>query len=196
MSSNQTSSIIVAVGTLNEGKLRACRNGFKEWYSRDDGDDFAFSYKGIKVSSGVRDQPIGVEETRKGAVNRARNAYGEVSNETTQRVIGMGLESGVLKTNDGVVFDFCVAALYDGKTSRTCTGISSMFALPAVVSKRMFDMGYNGAFKAAGVEPDDKGDGVLSVLSEGRLSRPLQTKQAIFAAMVSHHDKSGLYTKE
>ncbi|QTD41382.1 DUF84 family protein [Sporosarcina sp. Te-1] len=44
----------------------------------------------VKVPSGVKDQPIGDEETRQGAINRAMNAAAKF-----QGAIGIGLEGGV-----------------------------------------------------------------------------------------------------
>ena len=76
---------------------------------------------------------------------------------------------------------FCVCSIFDGKKHHV--GISQFFALPECVKKNFKSLGYNGAFDAAGVVPDDTGLGVLHyVVDECRV--PLRLP-AIDGAMVS-----------
>merc|ERR1712039_915782 len=91
------------------------------------------------------------------------------------------MESGVLELH-GEHFDFCVVSLFDG--SRHFVGISSMFALPPAVAATFQEKGYNQAFKDAGVEPDENGDGVLAQMSDGALSRPRQMKESFMMALL------------
>ena len=58
----------INVGTHNPVKVRATRNVLEKIYTTVD-------IEGIEVDSGVRDQPIGLEETIQGAMKRARNAF-------------------------------------------------------------------------------------------------------------------------
>ena len=174
--------VVVMVGTKNQGKIDALKTTLKRW-KRD------AEVKGVKVPSGVRDQPYGIEETKDGAMNRAKRAFDSCKNSC----LGVGLESGVLDSKDGTLYDFCVCSLYDGKKHHI--GISQFFALPDCVKKNFKSLGYNGAFDAAGVIPDDTGLGVLFYLSSGRLSRPSQTSQAIDGAMVSLNDRDSMYSK-
>ena len=61
---------VVAVGTLNEGKHDAVRTAVKRWRS-----EYDLKMIGVKVSSGVAEQPVGLDETCKGAQNRAVAAH-------------------------------------------------------------------------------------------------------------------------
>ena len=60
----------VVVGSKNPVKLNATRNILEKIY-----DDLEVS--SVDVDSGVPDQPFGLDETIKGAVNRAKNAFSE-----------------------------------------------------------------------------------------------------------------------
>lgn len=76
MSQNQPLNI--AVGSKNQVKVRAARNGLKKVlkYSEEEAETLIFP-QGFDVSSGVSDQPLSDEETLRGAMNRAEAAYNE-----------------------------------------------------------------------------------------------------------------------
>ena len=76
MNSNKTTLV---VGSKNPIKLNAARLGFARIYRNLslDSDDIDIICNGIDVPSNVPDQPIGDEETKKGAINRAKNVYEE-----------------------------------------------------------------------------------------------------------------------
>lgn len=175
----------VVCGTKNPGKIEATKKSLENWNFKN------VNVEGIKVPSGVRDQPYGLDETRDGAMNRAKNAFEKSKKKVN---LGVGLESGVLmdRKND-TLFDFCVCAIYDGEKFHV--GYSGIFALPNVVKQNFEALGYNGSFKAAGVKPDDTGLGVLNFLSDGRLSRPSQTSQAFDYAIVSLNNRDSLYSR-
>ena len=99
--------MVVMVGTKNQGKIDALISTMTRWkYDFED-------VKGVKVKSGVRDQPYGFDETKDGAMNRAKRAFDHASENA---YLGVGLESGVLiDSKDGTLFDFCVCSIYDGK---------------------------------------------------------------------------------
>lgn len=60
---------IVAIGSENPSKLQAVRMGFGAVFP-----DLDFEYTALKVGSEVANQPIGDQETKTGAFNRAANA--------------------------------------------------------------------------------------------------------------------------
>ena len=177
---------VVAVGTSNNGKIDALKTSLKRW-NRDH-----LAVVSTPVPSGVSDQPLGVEETLLGAKNRAKRALEKCEERCT---FGAGIESGVLLLKTGgqdKILDFCAVALYDGKKYHI--GLSGFWELPSRVAAEFLKLGYNAAFKAGGVEPDDRGLGVLGYLSNGRLSRPSQTSEAIEYALLSVFDKGGIYS--
>lgn len=53
------------------------------------------------MSSGVADQPLGDEETKSGAINRARNAYqAYLQKYSTAPAFAIGMEGGVALIRD------------------------------------------------------------------------------------------------
>jgi inosine/xanthosine triphosphatase len=76
----------VIVASRNPVKLRATEAAFGRVF-----DDPALKLDSISVSSGVSDQPLSDEETRRGAGNRVRNAQ----HLTPDAAYWVGLEGGV-----------------------------------------------------------------------------------------------------
>jgi hypothetical protein len=101
--------------------------------------------------------------------------------------LGCGLESGLVVVG-GSTIDLCACALTSG--NQTWVGLSSGWALPPRVAAHISSGGaYNEAFDAVGVDPDDRGDGVLAKLSGGKLSRPSQMQEAVSAAMLQMYNE-------
>lgn len=86
---------------------------------------------GVKVDSGVSEQPIGEKETIKGAINRARQAF----SLHPEADLGIGLEGGLVKIKDRY-FLVCIAALIDSQKN-LYLGISSKWPLPQEVSQEI-----------------------------------------------------------
>ncbi|KAG8467261.1 hypothetical protein KFE25_000577 [Diacronema lutheri] len=168
---------VVVVGSTNACKVSAVVETLRASFPR-----FAdASADGFKASSGVAEQPRSMDETLRGARNRARGAF--ASRDAVD--LAFGIESGVFEL-DGVMFDICAAVAYDGV--RESVGWSSAFELPPAVAAHVHDgMDLTQASNAAGVSGDAKlgeGQGLIGVLSEGRVDRLAYTKQAIAVAMI------------
>ncbi len=144
---------------------------------------------GVSVSSGVSDQPKTIEETVEGAMNRAKNAFEDCK-------ISFGIESGLMaipKTKSGVM-DVCVCAIYDGKNYHL--GLSSAFDIP----KKVMDLMNTGmtmqdaCFEAGITENKNLGsaEGLIGILTKGRVSRLEYTKQAVMSALI-HLENEGLF---
>ena len=71
------------IGSTNQAKVKAAMTVIESHFPGSDLSE-------VKVPSGVKDQPLGDEETRAGALNRAANAANE-----KEGAIGIGLEGGV-----------------------------------------------------------------------------------------------------
>lgn len=144
----------------------------------------------VSVESGVSDQPKSLEETVRGAINRAKSALGDAD-------YSFGLESGLLDvpyTKSGIM-DLCVCAIYDG--GEVHLGLSSAFEPPKSVIRLMHDEGMNmsDACKAAGLtEKENLGahEGLLGILTNGRLTRLGYTKQAVTTALI-HLENAHLF---
>jgi len=97
----------IAVGTQNNGKIEAVKNGLMKYP-----DYLDIEVIGVKTDSGVNHQPIGLDETILGAKNRARLAY-ELGNSD----LGFGLEAGIflVPQTKSDYMDTTACAIYDGK---------------------------------------------------------------------------------
>lgn len=84
VSGDKLGLIHVAVGSSNPAKVEAVRSLFAE-------------ANGLEVPSGVSDQPMSDEETRTGALNRARACIASGAG------LGIGLEGGVMESESGML---------------------------------------------------------------------------------------------
>lgn len=137
---------------------------------------------GVDVPSRVSEQPKTLEETIRGAMNRAQAAFGQAD-------LSVGLESGLMEVpySKTGVMDVCACALYDGKEFHL--GLSSAWESPKQVTDMMLREGLdmNQAFHKAGLTSDLKigqGQGAVGLLTKGRLPRIAYTKQALITAMI------------
>ncbi len=167
----------IYVGSLNPTKVAAVREAVA-----DHPDFSSCDVIGSEVASDVSEQPKTIEETVRGAMNRARAAWQEGG-------ISFGLESGLMEvpyTRTGYM-DICVCAIYDGADYHH--GISSAWECPVDVTKMMLEDGMNmsEAFYKSGRTDDPSigsSIGVISVLTGGRVDRKAYTMQAIHMAMI------------
>jgi len=122
-------SIKIALGSTNKDKADIAKKAFADL-------DIKVSIKGLKVNSGITNQPLDNKTTLKGAINRAREA-GKISPKAD---FALGLEGG-LHEIEGLYRLFCFAVLID-KNNRQFVGESFPIPLPERVSNEV----KNGAF--------------------------------------------------
>ena len=136
--------------------------------------------------SRVSEQPITLEETILGAINRAREAFKDCD-------YSVGLESGLMAvpyTQSGYM-DVCACAIFDGHNYYL--GLSSAWEPPAKIVQYIIQEGLDmneAAFKA-GLTPNKKvgsAEGLVGIVTKGKLSRKEYTKEAIRMALI-HLDK-------
>ncbi|KAJ3327863.1 hypothetical protein HDU76_010984 [Blyttiomyces sp. JEL0837] len=94
--------------------------------------DIAYEVKGVKVASGIPDQPMSDEETITGAKNRALRSLQEVDGAE----FGVGLEGGIQKIGDKY-FEGGWIAVVDW-TGKTGVGCSARYELSAVIMEGIF----------------------------------------------------------
>ncbi len=162
----------VNVGTHNPLKVRATRNVMEKIYTNVD-------VEGIEVDSGVSDQPIGLDETIQGAVNRARNAFLDAD-------LSVGIESGLLAAPHSITgyLDLQWCAIYDGE--RITLGVSAGFEYPPVVVEEVLKGQEVGEVmdEVTGVEKLGQKTGAVSILTKGLLDRTENTEQCVLMAMI------------
>lgn len=114
----------IIVGTNNKRKIAAVQSVVDSLSPADE-----VVVTGCSAESGVRDTPLD-EETKTGAINRAKNSM-ECEPEADMYI---GIESGLVVRYGEWFEEVWVAAIYDGKTY---TAYSSGIVLPQVVSDQL-----------------------------------------------------------
>ena len=164
----------IVVGSLNRVKIEAVRSVMERIY----GD---VRITAADVDSGVPPQPFG-DETREGAVNRARKALGG-------HEMSVGIEAGVFEMKDGL-FDFQYCAILDDGDHITI-GVGPGFKYPEDISELVRNGHTVGdAVKMIHGNADiGKGQGAVGLLSGGLLDRKTLTEQSVTAAMIPRMSK-------
>ncbi len=154
-----TSPQKIMVGSTNEAKLKAVLAGVKAYWPTAEVD-------GATVQSGVPDQPIGLEQTMQGALNRARAAL--ASGAATNCTLGVGLEGGVMKLNgQWVMMGF--VAVTDGEREYTVPTAGT--PLPRAWGQAMLAGGELRPHVVASGMPYDYAKGVVGLLTNDNVKR-------------------------
>lgn len=160
---------VVAVGSRNPVKVAAVEELLGDRTER---------VESVAVESGVPEQPFGTDETRTGALNRARrslSADGEAD-------LGVGIEGGVTPDDDRLWL-IMWAAVTDG--DRTATGRGPAIRLPDAIAERV-----RGGEELGPVMDDvtgehgvARGSGAAGVLTDGLIDRRTALSTAIAGAL-------------
>lgn len=167
----------IIVGSKNKIKVEAVEEVLKNYPHLREAEVLA-----IEAKSEVADQPKSLEETITGAMNRAKNAFDNCD-------YSFGLESGLMtvpNTKSGFM-DVCVCAIYDGEEFHL--GLSSAWEAPKMVTEHMIMGGLDmtqAALKAGYSSNPNLGaaEGLVGVVTKGRLTRKEYTKQSIVTALI------------
>jgi inosine/xanthosine triphosphatase len=150
---------MVVVGSTNPAKLEPVRRVFGEVFPN-------LEIRGLEVPSGVRDQPIGYEETVLGASNRAKAALA-----TEGATWGLGLEAGVEFNPHGAwLFNVAVILRLDGRMGMARGG---SVLLPPTVGERVKQGEELGPVMddLVGKKDTKKGSGAVGILTLSRVER-------------------------
>ena len=157
------------------------------------------SIEGFKVSSGISEQPMSLEETCQGACNRAKAAL-EQAGGSSRASVALGIESGLFHQPGGSWYDVCCCAILSAKTGTFHLGFSCAFRIPTAVMRRL-ESGESAdltiACNDAGITSDPnlgEHGGLIGILSNGRITRAQYTEQAIACAMMQL-DNAQWYTE-
>lgn len=178
----------ISVGSTNKIKIEAVEETIIQYPLLS-----GATVTGKNVLSQVSEQPQSLQETVQGAINRAKKVFEEGH-------ISIGLESGLMPvpfTKTGFM-DVCVCAIYDGKTIHL--GLSQAFECPSEVVRLVHEKGYdlNQASNAIGLTTNPQlgaAEGIIGILTKGRVTRKDYTKEAIKMALIhlenkQHYDPS------
>lgn len=172
----------IIVGSKNPAKVEAVREIILDYPS------LAAAQVGfIEASTGVSDQPMELEETIRGAKNRALVARESGAD------YGIGLESGLMLVSGSKTgyMDVCVCAIYDGQEYHIGLSSAWEFPDPAVLEKIKGGMNMTDAVHDHGLTDNPQigyAEGAIGIFTKGRLNRKEYTKQALRTALI-HLDK-------
>ncbi len=176
MESTASASLIVVVGSRNPVKVGAAETVLRQAV----GEGLlpgvsSVEVRSLDVASGVSDQPIGEEETRRGALGRARAVLAALP----EAHWGIGIEGGVIRLEDGLyTCAWCVIADRNGAYS---AGGGLNMPLPPPIVRDL----------EAGLELGDATDQLFGVKhskqaggSLGHLSKNLRTRQSAYESIL------------
>ncbi len=145
----------------------------------------------IGTDSGVRKQPVGPAEIRKGSENRAR-----IARMARPQAIGLGIESGIQITMDYAereiiaVHDLTLVTAISSDGLRLTVSMSNLFQLPVECYRKAHDVGFDKVTVGEiisgmyGGPPDDP----HKVISGGKISRVNLIASAIENALLNLRD--------
>lgn len=172
--------MIVAVGTKNNVKVQAVEEVIKGYPYLANAQVQSFS-----VPSGIAEQPLSMDEIIQGAKNRARNAYSACAN----CVYGFGIESGLFQVGGSHTgfLEASICCIFNGKQFHM--GSSCGFEVPpqilSLVLNKNLDL--SQACLESGITANEKlgsAEGLVGLLTKGRINRKEYTKQCIMTALI------------
>lgn len=183
--------MIIAVGTTNTIKVQALEEILHDYPLLANG-----KVKSFNVPSEIAAQPLSLEEIIKGAKNRAKNAF-EACGKCTY---SFGIESGLFEavgTQTGFL-EACICSIYDG--TNYFIGLSCGFEIPPHILELVIDKNHElaQACYESGITSNKKlgsAEGLIGILSKGRIDRKEYTKQCIVTALLQLENLS-LYKKQ
>lgn len=172
----------IVVGSKNSVKVEAVKEIILDYLDLKRAEVSAF-----EADSKVSAQPKSLEETIRGAMNRALGSFGDCD-------YSFGIESGLMvvpNTKTGHM-DVCACAIYDGEEFHL--GLSSAWEAPKKVVEHMLRDGLDmnqAAFKAGLTTNPQVGsaEGLVGIMTKGRLTRKEYTKEAIRTALIHIENK-------
>ncbi|ACU88665.1 protein of unknown function DUF84 [Desulfomicrobium baculatum DSM 4028] len=168
-------ALVIRVGSLNPVKLGAIREVMRVPFP-------LARFVPVPAPSEVPDQPLGLEETLRGAKNRARNAFADCA-------LSVALESGLIEvpgSNTGYM-NLTACAIYDGR--EMYLGLGPAFELPPDVTRLVVEDGLelDPAVRRAGLTDNERigyAQGIIGILSGGRVTRMDYSRPAVSMALV------------
>ena len=164
----------VIVASKNPVKINAIKFGFEDVFDNTD-----FDFEGVSVSSDISDQPMSVEETYQGALNRIKNA---------KKLVGKadfycGIEGG-LEIFEDQYYAFAWIVIDNGKTiGKARTG---SFMLPPKVVELIeegMELGHADDI-VFGHSNSKQKQGSVGILTHDRLDRTEYYKHAVLLALI------------
>jgi inosine/xanthosine triphosphatase len=170
---------LVAIGSRNRAKVSGVKKAFRGFFR-------GAEFKEVDLTSRVKTQPMGLNETVKGARQRAELAIKEDKAD-----FGVGVEAGIIRLADenaeeGFFLNVQIAAVVDS-TGRLSFGSSSGFPIPtrfvSLIEAEQAELD-KYAHELTGAKKIREEEGVVYHLTKGRLSRVQMTEQCVSMALI------------
>jgi inosine/xanthosine triphosphatase len=160
--------MIIFVGSTNPVKLNATTVAASETWPE-------VSAIGYEVESQVSDQPMTDEETKTGAINRARAVLRKGLSDQkfdASEVLGVGLEGGVFIDGKGEMWTTVWAAVVD-KDNQLFVANGARFPVPKIVADRIEQGKEMGPIMASFFNGRlvKKQEGMIGVVTKGFVDR-------------------------
>jgi inosine/xanthosine triphosphatase len=170
---------IVAIGSRNRAKVNGVRKAFRHFFH-------GAQFKEVDLTTRVKTQPMGLDETAKGARQRAELAIKEGKAD-----FGVGVEAGIIRlaeedAGEGFFLNVQIAAVVDS-TGRLSFGSSSGFPIPtrfvSLIEAEQAELD-KYSHELTGAKKIREEEGVVYHLSKRRLSRVQMTEQCVSMALI------------
>jgi len=156
----------IFVGSTNPVKINAVTTAASETWPD-------VTVTGIDVPSGIPEQPIGDEQTRQGAINRAQAvlAAGQKANQSDVTLLGVGLEGGVMDIN-GELFSTVWTTVID-EDGQLFEANGARFKVPEIVAEKILAGEEMGPIMSQLLGEADirKKQGMIGVITSGFIDR-------------------------
>ena len=163
------------VASANPVKIQATLDAFRQVFPGE-----KFRIEGIPVSSGVPDQPVGVEQTLEGA----RNRVAALKEKQPNIDYYVGMEGGITSLEkDTFAFAWMYVETPSGKTGKAMTGY---FQLPGAIQKLLeegVELGHAIDRVFAKQNSKQKG-GAVGMMTDGLIDRTAYYVHAMILALV------------
>jgi inosine/xanthosine triphosphatase len=172
--------MMIVVASKNEVKIEAAKRGFARMFPED-----RFEIVGISVPSGVSDQPMGDEETRRGAKNRLE----AVKQAEPEADMWIAIEGGCADTNRGMeTFAWIAGESKEGIRGESRT---AMFSLPPAVAALVrtgMELGHADD-QIFGRENSKERNGSVGLLTDNVIDRTEYYAHAVALALIPFKQK-------
>ena len=164
---------LVAVGSSNPVKIAAAREGFIDLFG-------SVEVIGVDAASEVRPQPLGDEETIRGAANRANSALATVPDAK----FAVGLEGGVVEVGGSLYCcAWCAVTDRSGRVGLASTGRCELPPPVAELIRNGMELGEADDIVFGRVN-SKQGEGAVGLLTRGRIDRTSFYAPAVTMALV------------
>jgi inosine/xanthosine triphosphatase len=162
----------IAIASTNPVKINAVKKVFNRAFT-------GCRFVSLEINSGVKDQPTSDQETKRGAINRAKSAL-----KKTQADMAVGLEGGVT-TISGKMYCTAWAAVIN-KQGTLGLGGGMHFLIPDAVAKKVRQGHESGPVmdKISGITNIKKKGGMVEYFTKGLITRSKGYESLVSYALV------------